>query len=166
MASVDVTGGAKFVSGYYLYAYDTTTQSIATPFTFVSVNINTVVFSNGITINNGSEITFQYPGKYNIQFSLQLTNINQQLHDFYLYLQQATTPVPNSTSVITVYPTHGGFAGHNIAAWNFFVDVTTPNEFFELIWGQNDKDVKIEYIATPAVGIPASPSVILTVSQI
>ena len=168
MASVDITGvrlNTGFQSGYYLSAYDINTQKINTALTFQTVNISNIVFSNGITINNGSEITFAYAGRYNIQFSLQVTNTNQQLHEFYLYLSKNTNPVAETSSVVTIYPLHGGVAGHNIAAWNFFV-TAVAGDFYELVWGQNDKDVQIEYIGVPVVGIPAAPSVILTVSQI
>jgi hypothetical protein len=51
-----------------------------------------------------------------------------------------------------------------VASWNFFVEVTTPGEYYELAWRSND--VNISMLATTGNGLPGIPSVILTVNQV
>jgi hypothetical protein len=55
-----------------------------------------------------------------------------------------------------------------VAAWNFFVDVNTINQYFEIAWYTPSLNVIINAIAdvdTP-VGVPAAPSVMVTVNQV
>ena len=62
------TTGAGFVSttGYYLNAYDITTQSAANATTAYVVNIGNVASANGMTITNGNQVYFTFSGVYEV----------------------------------------------------------------------------------------------------
>lgn len=156
--------GAGAVS-YYGSFYDTTPQTIVSPYAVAQVELNTTVFSQNIQIASGTQIVFDYAGKYNVEFSLQLTNFGSQEHQFYLWLDYLGSAVSNSASVITVPKQHAGGNGHIVAAWNFYVDVNAGDNI-ELVWTADSTNVSIEAITPPVPQIPAIPSVILTVSSI
>lgn len=145
--------------------YDTTTQQISTAYTAQAVTIGSTDFANGVSINNGSEITFAAAGVYNLQFSLQVTNDEVQNHLFYLWLEKNTAQVPFSNGVATVQSTHGGHKGFMILGWNYFI-TAAAGDFVELVWSADSNKVMIEYVGVPHPGFPASPSVILTVQKI
>jgi hypothetical protein len=51
-----------------------------------------------------------------------------------------------------------------VAAWNFFVEVREPGQYYELAW--QTKDESIAMLSTPQEDKPGIPSVILTVTQV
>ena len=171
MAAIDVLGlkpVGVFLSGNYLSAQDTTaTQSITAPYEIKNLQFGTTLLSNGISITgvNNTDITFANPGIYNIQFSVQVTCNTPQAHLFYLWLCVNGSPVANSNSVTTVHGTHGGNNGHLILSLNFVL-VATAGMKAQLCWSANNIAIEVETIPSPAVGIPVSPGVILSVTQI
>jgi hypothetical protein len=169
MAAIDIAGGgnAQFVSGDYLSAYDTKNYSIGSPYEIATLSYDTVILSSGITIPPSfpTDITFSKSGIYNLQFSCQVTNNSPQIHLFYLWLCKNNNPVADTNSVISVTSTHGGNNGHLVPAWNF-VFSAVAGDTFQLCWSAEDTAIRIQPVASPAAGIPASPSVILSVQQI
>jgi len=172
MASVDITGGqgsggGNFVSGAYLSAYDTGSYNIITPLTTQTLQFGTTTLSSGITIAgaNNTDIVFSGPGIYNIAFSVQVTCNTPQAHLFYLWLCFNGSPVTDSNSILTIHGTHGGNNGHMITAWDFMVNAGAGDSY-QLCWSANDPAIAVETIASPGGGIPLSPAVILSVSQV
>jgi hypothetical protein len=170
MAAIDIAGGAgssQFVSGDYLSAYSDQNYSLDSPNAIEKLEYNNTVLSNGISIDpfDLSKIVFSNAGIYNLQFSCQVLNSSVQNHEFYLWLCRMGLPEIYTNSIITIPSTHGGIDGHFIAAWNF-VFSASAGEFFNLCWSGNNTAISIETLPSPAAGIPASPSVILTVQQV
>lgn len=123
--------------------------------------------SNGVTIVNNllakpTRITFANTGVYNVQFSAQLHNTDgggSSVHtDIWLAIDG--NPVANSATKVSVTPN----TPYVVAAWNFFVNVTA-GQYAELIWQPSIDGLIIEQEPT-AGGVPAIPSVILTVNRI
>jgi len=152
-------------TSYYGSFYDTTRQTISSPYAISQIQLNTTVFSQNIQIASGTQIVFDYAGKYNVEFSLQLQNISGQEQEFYLWLDYLGSAVANSASVITVPKQHALGDGFIVAAWNFYVDVNAGDNV-ELVWTASDTNVRIEPVVPPVVQIPSIPSVIVTVSKI
>lgn len=129
-----------------------------------SVSPSQTVASTTITGTLPSMITFDYPGIYNIQFSLQFTNIDSQEHDIDIWFKQNDVTIDNSNSQFTVPSKHGGVNGHLIAALNFFVEVQA-GDVVEIVWHTSNSAVFIEAIpAQTSPTRPAAPSAIATVS--
>jgi hypothetical protein len=121
-------------------------------------------FTNGVTIQNNSEISFTQLGKYNIAFSAQIIKTGGTTTEIYIWLRHQGVDVPNTATVIEMRNNNV----YNVAAWNFFIDVNTNPQQFELMWYTSSTHVSIGAINdvdTPA-GVPAVPSIILTVNQI
>lgn len=147
--------------------YDTTTQvgtvNVDQPITFNSIDWN-----NGVTMVNGSQITVQYAGRYNIQFSLQLAEIATGTAEVSIWFRKngggAGGNITNSCTDVIVAKSAGG--GETFAAWNFAIYLL-PNEYVELIWSSNSANTRLLYNPTRTAPIrPAVPSAILTVQQI
>ena len=60
---------------------DSTDQTAASANTAYAVKLNTTDFSHGISVASTSHITVTSYGIYNVQFSLQFTNTDTQIHD-------------------------------------------------------------------------------------
>ena len=115
----------------------------------------------GVSIADGSKIVIEHPGTYNIQFSAQVTRTSGgNSADIEIWLRQNGADFPNSTTAITLQAN----AQKEVAAWNFFVTTTAPNEYFELAWASKEPSMQLLYRVKNST--PAIPSVILTVNQV
>lgn len=168
-ATISVVGaGSATVSigpggfGEYGSFYDTTNQTGGTTKAFT---LNSTDFaSSGVSIANGSQITFTTIGKYNLAFSAQLIKTGGQSAEVYIWLRHQGADVAESATILH-------FANnftHLVAAWNFFLDVNTSPQYFELMWYTASSSVTIGHIdaQTSPVAIPGVPSIILTVNQV
>ena len=146
--------------------YDTTTQTATGPNVATAIRYNTTDLSYGVSIQNDTSgqpthLVIANPGIYNIQFSTQISKTSGGAARFYLWIRKGGTDVPYTASVVAVQ----GTTAETVPAWNFFVQTTTVNEVFQLMWFVTDVDLVI--LADPTVPpAPEIPSIILTVSQI
>ena len=170
MAAIDLLGvgqAGSFVSGNYLSAVSLQGQTINVPYNPTRVEGFSVLESNGISVSGGGldEIYFSKTGLYNVQFSLQVTNNDNQAHLFYVWGAINGVSIPISSSIMTVHSTHGGKKGHMIAALNLFISVTA-GQYFNLVWTGDNIDIATETIPSPGNPIPVSPACILTISEV
>lgn len=124
--------------------------------------------SNGVSITNNAlgfptRITFANLGIYNIAFSAQLHNTggggSGTIVDIWLKHNDQTEPDTNTrTTVNTNSP-------YVVAAWNFFVEVDTLPQWFEIFWQTENENIKLEQLGANG-NMPATPSIILTANQI
>lgn len=148
--------------------YDTTaSQTIALATNSAVITYNSFDPNNsGVTVVSGSRITFAVAGNYNIQYSVQFTNSDTQIHDAYIWLRKNGTDMIASTSVYAVPNTHGGNPGHMIAAINYVISLAA-NDYIELAWGVESTTVYISSIPAGSNPTrPLSPGVILTATQV
>ena len=156
--------------GYYGAWQDDFTQTAPSSNTGVAMNFHTAdIPPNGISIvNNGSgnptRITFANTGIYNLQFSSQFQNADNQLHDVTIWLRVNGVDVDGSSGFISVPNSHGGTPGHVIGAWNYVISVVA-GQYYELVWSTtNHTNVTMQYYAAGSPP-PAAASVILTITQ-
>ena len=162
-------GGATGALGYYGSFYDVTAQqSNAGASSANLVLIGGVYESNGISIQDGSKITFSYAGTYSIVFSLQFVNDNAAEQDVSVWLKTTvsgvTTNVADSTVVYTIDSDTGALG--KLVAINPFILTVQAGEQIQIYWQSPSTDVYLKTIAaqtSPAV--PRAPGVILTVEQ-
>ena len=124
--------------------------------------------ASGVSIANNfslspTRITIQNTGIYNIQFSSQFykTGGGSDAH-LIIWLRKNGNDIPSTSTKLH-------FANNSIydvAAWNFFVEVTNPNDYFEIMWTQDDAIIIAHEPENLVVPYPEIPSVILTVNQI
>lgn len=159
------TGGAllQFPHGAFSSDQDqTTTANTATLMT-----LNTTDFSNGGVTISSSKITTTTPGTYNLQFSAQFQNTDNQIQDISIWLRQNGTDIPGSTGFVSI-PAHksasAGDEAHEIIGWNYYIQMQA-NDYVEIWWSTTNATVTIQhYPASTGPVRPATQSVVATLS--
>lgn len=159
VASASYEGNA-----YYGSFYHTASMDVLVSGSIYSMSLNTTDFANGVSIGgaSNSQITFANPGVYDIQFSAQITKTSGTKSNVFIWLNQNGTSVPNSNTDVTLA---GGSGDRIVAAWNFFVSTSTPNEYAQLMYAGTVGNVRFLY-ETGSGAIPAIPSLIVTVNRV
>jgi len=144
---------------FYGSFYDTTSQNNDTG----NVNymqFNTTSSNNHVSIVNGDEITVDFAGVYDIQFSAQFVQVGGGTHNMEIWLEKNGTTVPDSGGVTT-------FTGNNnkvVVGWNY-VEPLAADDYVKLAWWSSFSGIDI--VALPSEGPgPTVPSVIVTVVQV
>lgn len=122
-------------------------------------------WNNGVSLVSGTQITLAKPGVYNLQFSAQMVKEsgNSSTHA-HIWIAQNGTDVPYSASQVS-FPSNSIYI---VAAWNWFIQTTTPDEYVELKWEINsnvNNGVIIESKAATGI-VPAIPGIIVTVDKV
>jgi hypothetical protein len=131
-----------------------------------AIGYDTTVYSDGVTIANGSQITFAKAGLYNIQFSLQLLNYTTSDDNVTVWFKLNGNDIDQSASVEQVNGKHANGPGARILALNNFVQVTA-GQYVELYWSTNSGNtVLASYPQGTNPTHPTSPAVILTAQQV
>ncbi len=161
-----VTGAVGPAGGFGAYGsfYDTTTvplpQNVATP-----VPLNTADFASGVSIVEGSKITFSVAGKFNIMFSSQLEKGDAGTDVLSVWLTKSTVNVPWSNTDIVI--SSSGANSRHLVMLNYFVNVV-PGDFFQMMMtSTTSSQMLIRSVGTQTnPPRPEIPGTILTVNQV
>jgi hypothetical protein len=162
--------GGKFLSAPYGAFQSTQTQSVSVINTPTRVSLNVTDFANDTYFVAGDGIHVNSAGIYNIQFSCQLTNTDNQTHDMDIWLRKGVgsgtaVDIANTASVQSVSSTHGGQPGYGVLAANFYVQLDA-GDYIEFWWASNSLQVQMNYlpaITTPFIS-PGAPSFVVTIT--
>lgn len=171
---VSLQTSAAAVKSFGAWQHDVT-QTAAVNNTGYGVRFDTADISGqGIAIQadslgNNTLIKMANAGYYNIQFSFQFQNSDNQLHDVSIWLrkngQNTAADVAGSGGFVSIPNSHGGTPGHCITAWNYFVQANA-NDYFQLVWSTTSAaNVTMEFYPAGSPP-PSSASAILTVNQV
>jgi len=164
------SGGGSITFPYGAFSSGVT-QSAASN-TATALTFNTTDFANGFSIVSNSRITPDYPGLYNLQFSVQIQSLSNAPEDIYIWLKQYTAAtatladIAGSTGVVGLLARKNpGDPSHDIKGWNYYVSLSA-GDYLQIYWSTtNGTDVTIPYYA--ASGSPTKPatqSVVVTMS--
>lgn len=146
-------------------AWSDSTDQAGSTVAGVAMTFNTQDVSDGITLNNNSEITVPNTGSYDLQFSAQLRNTDNTQHEVVIWFKVNGTDVPNSATRITVPARkNSNIFGYAVAAWNILLDLNS-NDYAEIYWITSSATVSMEHDSSTATH-PAIPSVIVTMEQV
>jgi len=154
--------GVRFPYGAFSSDQDqTTTANTATLMT-----LNTTDFANGVSISS-SKITVVNAGIYNLQFSTQFQNTDNQIQDMSIWLRQNGTDIPGSTGFVSI-PAHksasAGDEAHEIVGWNYYVEMDA-SDYIEIWWSTTNASVTIQHYPTSTGPVrPSTQSVVATLS--
>jgi hypothetical protein len=139
----------------------TTTANTATLMT-----LNTTDFSNGVSIAS-SKITVATAGIYNLQFSAQFQNTDNQIQDISIWLKQNGTDITGSTGLVSIPARKSASAGeeaHEIIGWNYYVSLAA-GQYIEIYWSTTFASVTIQnYAAGVTPTRPSTQSVVATMT--
>jgi hypothetical protein len=154
---------SSFTDGFGWYGAFCSTGSQTNPVGNVSrsMQLDTVEHSNGVSVVNGSRITFAHTGVYNIQFSAQLYSTSAGDNTVNIWFKKNGTNVARSNTLVNVAKQAGDKV---VAAWNY-VDTANANDYYEIVWQAADNHMQL-LAATATGNIPLTPSVIVTATQV
>lgn len=157
--------GGRYLSFPYgafsSYVDQTTTANTAT-----LMALDTTDFSNTVSINN-SKIVVENAGVYNLQFSAQFQNTDNQIQDISIWLRQNGTDIPGSTGFISIPARKSASAGeeaHEIIGWNYYLSLNA-GDYIQIYWSTTLASVTIQtYPASTGPVRPSTASVVATLS--
>lgn len=152
---------AGWRSPHYLDAYDTTTQTISAAGEAFAWKYNTVNYSRGISIINGSKITVSRDGVYNIQFSVQLKTTTASDTEVFVWPRVNGVNVPNSNTEYDV----AGSAKAQTLILNYMLRLN-KDDYVQIMWSDSTTTTLAASLSSTSPDKPAIPSIILTVWQI
>jgi hypothetical protein len=155
--------GGKYIAFPYGAFSDFTSQS-TTANTATLLTLSTTDFSNAVSINN-SKITVENAGIYNLQFSVQVQNLDNAPQDMYIWLKQNGTDIVGSTGVIGLPARKNpGDPAHDIKGWNYFLSMNA-NDYVQIYWSPTIATFTIPtYAASGTPTKPSTASVVATLS--
>ena len=156
-------GGRHLETAYGAF-HEESNQYAALVSTAYPIRVGVSSLSAGVSVAGvpPTRITVEYSGVYNIQFSLQLSNPDTQLHLVGVWLSKNGTNVPATETLYSIPSSHGGAPGRLGAALNYMVKLDA-GDYLELLWATDNTQVFIEYRAPQvAPERPAIPSAIIT----
>jgi hypothetical protein len=164
------TVGGTSIGGNNTYGqfWSNVTQTVASPdteyrFTFNNsdaINSNVALGTGG----NNSRIIINKTGIYNIQFSIQVDKnpVGSSTATSTIWFKKNGTAVPDSAGFLTI-----DNAIQVVQSWNILANVTTVGDYYEIAYASNRTYVSFPAIAANgAVGYPATPSIIVTVTPV
>ena len=154
----------KLMERNYGSFYDTTIQTQTAINTPKAISLDTIDFASNVRIVNGTRITIDKVGAYNLQWSGQFMNTDSSDHDVRVWLRYNGQDYPQSASIVSVPSKHGSVNGHLVAAWNWLGKSQTPGDYVELMWSTDSTSVTLQSYPAGAGG-PAVPSVIVTLTE-
>ena len=159
-------GNLRFPYGAF---QDTTTQT-TTANTAKVITFNQTDFTNGISLVSGSKLTVTVPGIYNLQFSVQLSSLDNAPTDTSIWLRQgndggASADIVGSTGLLGMPPRQSALNPyHDIKGWNYFISMAA-NDYVQIYWSTTSDYVTItEYAISASPTRPSTASVVATMS--
>ncbi len=178
LTTESVYGGTYYGDGRWLQLpynqlssdQDQTAASVANAY---AITLNTNDFPDGISIVSNSRITFAKEGIYNVAYSIQFKNTNNDLETIDIWLRKNGTDIANSNTRFAIPARKStGDPSYLVAVTPIMVDITADNQYVEIMWRVSNTGVSIEHLpavtASPGVtpAIPATPSVIVGITHV
>lgn len=157
--------GGRFIRFPY-GAFSSDQDQSTTANTATLMTLNTTDFANQVSISS-SKITVVNAGLYNLQFSAQLQNTDNQIQDISIWLRQNGVDIPGSTGLVSIAARKSASAGeeaHEIIGWNYYVQMQA-SDYIEIWWSATNASVTIQQYPTSTGPVrPSTQSVVATLS--
>jgi hypothetical protein len=165
-ALTELTGnaGGKYLAFPY-GAFSSYTTQTATANTATLLTLSNTDFANAVSLQTGSKITVANAGIYNLQFSVQIQNLDNAPQDMYIWLKQNGTDITGSTGVLGLPARKNpGDPSHDIKGWNYFLSMNA-GDYVQIYWSPTIATFNIPtYAASGTPTKPSTASVVATLS--
>jgi len=151
---------------YGLFLNNTDQFAASTTATAV-VEFDSEEFSNGVYLDNDTEVYVENYGIYNVQFSAQLANNANDQQYAEIWFRVNNVDIPNSASRFDIAARKSaGVKSHVVGTVNTFLELF-PGDYVELAGTVSSTDVSLEHFPADVVlPRPAIPAVIFSVQYI
>lgn len=147
---------------YYGSFYDSTTQTNAGATAENIIQIGSTYEADGVSINNGDEITVNNAGVYNLQFSGQFEKGSGPDAYVQLWLKKNGSNVADSNTEFEIHHNNGTY----VPAWNFVLSLNS-GDYLQLAWHSSETSVQLLAQGTASSPArPAIPSIIVTLTEV
>jgi hypothetical protein len=126
--------GMSFLDAPHISASDSTNQYAPGNDTPTLVKWNTAVAVNGFTLNTNNTATAQVSGIYKIDYSLQVVNNANAIHEIFVWLQVNGSQLANSSSRFTLAARKSGSVFTFIVAYSSVVFEAEAGDEIGLYW--------------------------------
>jgi hypothetical protein len=145
---------------------DDTDQTVTSTTIAYAMKLTTTDFTNGVYVSDTSRMNVRNAGMYNLQWSGQFENSDNQIHDASVWLRKNGTNIPGSTGFISIPNSHGGVNGTIIASWNYFIECAA-NDYIEIMWSATNTSISLQFYPTGTSPTrPSTASVIATMQYV
>ena len=166
-------GDGRYISTPYNQIVSNSDQTAASVANAYAITYDVEDYPDGISVVSNSRITFAQAGIYNLVYSIQLKNTNNDLETVDIWLRKDGTDIANTNTRFAVPARKStGDPSYLVAVTPLMVDITAANQYIEVMWRVSNTAVTIEQLpavtASPGVtpAIPATPSVIVGITFI
>ena len=164
-------GDGRYISTPYNQLISNTDQTAASVANAYAITYDVEEYPDGISVVSNSQITFAQPGIYNIVYSIQFKNTNNDLETIDVWFRLDGTDIADSNTRFAIPARKStGDPSYLVAVTPIMVDIETANQYVEIMWRVSNTAVSIEHLpavaASPGVtpAIPATPSVIVGIT--
>ena len=159
--------GAGGALGYWGSFYDMTDQSLVSTTAAQVVAIGATAGGNGVTVENGDEITFAHAGVYSLTFSIQITNLANSVEKSVFWLKLNGVDYPDSATELDLQARKGaGNPNREVITINYVAEAAA-GDFVQVYWSGTSTQLKVESLPAGTSPVtPAIPSIILTATQV
>lgn len=146
--------------------FDTTNHHIGSTTTAYVLTFNNVDGGNGVKVIDGSKITVDSYGVYNLQFSAQVASTDTSIHNANIWIRKNGIDVEASAGQLTVPNSHGGNNGQMVTSWNYLIELDA-GDYVEFWWQAESTNIFIETIPSgTSPTVPVDPSIAATIFQV
>ena len=151
--------GGRFLQVPNALFFDTGDQPLDTINVGQPVRFNQTYLNNRVTINGPSttQITAEYSGIYNIQFTGQVRSGSSSSKSVYLWIARDGIDITYSAQEYLI----SGSGGVLEISWNFIIDIQAGS-YIELYWTGDDIDLSLDHVA-PTAPHPGVSSAVVAV---
>jgi hypothetical protein len=122
--------------------------------------------ANGISVQNGSEVTIPNVGTYKFTAVLQVSNISNATQYATFWLRLNGVDYPNSGTNVLLQPRKSSSEPYtDLVTIDYIGTSQSANDYIEIWWDSESTDVSLQYTAATATE-PAIPSIICGISQV
>jgi hypothetical protein len=129
------------------------------------MSANTTTLSSGVVLSASTRFVTLNAGIYNLQFSAQLNKTSSNTDEVAIWFRKNGVDLADTNTEMQV--AKQGETGKLVASWNI-MESMNANDYLELAWAS--ADITYELLGQPAQTVPyakpATPSIIVTISQV
>lgn len=155
-------GGTLALYGSFI---DTTDQPLLSTAAAQAITLNTAVESRGISVTNGSRITFDSAGTYKILASLQLTNSTNTRSEVNVFFKKNGTTIADSNTRIDLEQRKSVSVPYHACFTIEFQLTVAAADYIQLFWSAETLGITVDTIPADALH-PQAPSAIVNVAQV
>lgn len=156
--------GGRFLNIPYGAFSSYTAQSMSAANTATLVTMTNTDFTNGVSLS-ASKMIVANDGIYNMQFSVQMQNLQNAPQDAFIWLRQNGVDIIGSTGVVGFEARKSpSDPAHDIKGWNYFLSMKA-GDYIEIYWSATDVLVTLPtFVASVLPTKPSTASVVATMT--